>query len=49
MEEQLQTTTEELETVQKKLYQEFDEMSAQLNDLSQRNFEEEAALRRVCL
>lgn len=49
MEEQLQTTNEELETVQKKLHQEVDQMSTQLNDLTQRNFEEEAALRRVCL
>lgn len=49
MEEQLQTTNEELETVQKKSHQEVDQMSTQLNDLTQRNFEEEAALRRVCL
>lgn len=49
MEEQLQTSIEELETVQKKLHQEVDQMSTQLNDLTQRNFEEEAALRRVCL
>lgn len=49
LEEQLQAAFEESETMQKKLQQEVDQMNAQLNDLMTSNFEEEAAIRWVCL
>lgn len=49
LEEQLQAAFEESETMQKKQQQDVDHMNAQLNDLITSNFEEEAAIRWVCL
>lgn len=47
LEEQLQTSIEESEIMQNKLQQEIDHMTAQVNEVLYRNFEEEAALRQV--
>lgn len=49
LEEQLQAAFEEFETLQKKEQQDVDQMNTQLNDLMTCSFEEEAAIRWVCL